>query len=81
MKLLALFLFLIFLIAVVIVATAAVVHRHVDGADIDSQYFDENGDHIYYDRSLIEKKDFLNRYPHRKNNIRKFSHLFRRVKF
>lgn len=78
MKLLALFLLLIFLIAVAIVCTAAVVHRHADSADIDSQYIDENGDHIYYERSLIEKKDFLSRYPYRKNSIRKFSKFFRK---
>ncbi|MDE6022149.1 MAG: hypothetical protein K2G13_01475 [Muribaculaceae bacterium] len=54
------------------------MHRHADVTDFDSQYIDENGDHIYYERSLIEKKDFLSRYPHRKNNIRKFSRLFRK---
>lgn len=48
--------------------------------DIDSQYYDENGDHIYYDRSLIEKKIFRKKYPHI-TNIRTLNSFFKqRVK-
>lgn len=40
--------------------------------DIDSQYFDKNGDHIHYERSLIEKKLFRQKFPHN-TNLRKAS--------
>ncbi len=45
--------------------------------DIDSQYYNADGDHIYYDRSLIEKKQFLRHFPHIKN-LRSLSRLFSR---
>lgn len=45
--------------------------------DIDSQYYNSDGDHIYYERSLIEKKEFQKRFPH--ISIRKLSGLFRRT--
>lgn len=70
---------LIFLLIVVIVAlvmTGVAMSRHEEG-DIDSQYIDENGDHVYYDRSLIEKKDYMRRYPDDKN-IRRLRNLFYR---
>lgn len=41
---------------------AAVMINHHKGENIDSQYINEENDHLYYDRSLIEKKEF------RKNN-------------
>ncbi len=44
--------------------------------DIDSQYYNADGDHIYYERSLIEKKMFRKRYPHAE--IRKLSNMFKR---
>ncbi len=31
--------------------------------DIDSQYYNADGDHIYYERSLIEKKQFMRKFP------------------
>ena len=51
-----------------------ITFKGMDG-DIDSQYFDENGDHIYYDRSLIEKKLFRQNFPHIKD-VRSISRLF-----
>ncbi len=45
--------------------------------DIDSQYYNADGDHIYYDRSLIEKMQFVRRFPHIKN-LRSLSRLFSR---
>ena len=37
-----------------------------DEDDIDSQYYDEAGNHIYYDRSSIEKAEFIRRHPDEK---------------
>lgn len=77
-KLLTIFLLLIFFIALLLVCIAAFWHRHTDGVDIDSQYIDENGDHIYYDRSLIEKKNWAKHDPHGLKYVRKFSRLFKK---
>lgn len=68
---LCLFLSLSFIITLI----GNLVCRNAVG-DIDSQYLDADGDHIYYERSLIEKKIFRKRYPHIMD-IRKFSSLFR----
>ncbi len=43
--------------------------------DMDSQYYNAEGDHIYYERSLIEKKMFLKQFP--QISLRKLSNLFR----
>ena len=53
-----------------------VIMTHRRGEDFDSQYLDEDNDHVYYDRSIIEKKQF------RKNNpdageLRTFKRLFK----
>ncbi len=45
-----------------------------ENVDIDSQYYTSEGDHVYYERSLIEKKEFHKRFPH--ISIRNFSGLF-----
>lgn len=51
-----------------------------DGAgeaeDIDRQYYDDAGRHIYYDRSSIEKAEFIRRHPDEKP--RSLSRLFSR---
>ncbi len=49
-----------------------------DSGDIDSQYYDENGDHIYYDRSLKEKKEYTRRNPGEAKRIRTLRSLFSR---
>ena len=46
--------------------------------DIDSRYLDDDGDHIYYDRSLIEKKTFRKRFPDI-TNLRSFKQLFKKL--
>lgn len=46
--------------------------------DIDSQYLDEDGDHVYYERSLIEKKEFRRKHPDI-NNLRTIRSLFWRI--
>lgn len=69
------FLFLVCSLALVIFLIGEVASRR-DVVDIDSQYYNSDGDHIYYERSLIEKKEFHKRFPH--ISIRKFSGLFRR---
>lgn len=73
-NLLTIFLFIVAAIALAIVSTAAIAW-HNENVDIDSQYIDANGDHIYYDRSLIEKKLFSQRFPH-VSNLRTLSRLF-----
>lgn len=45
--------------------------------DIDSQYYNSDGDHIYYERSLIEKKQFMRRFPNI-TEIRSLSSFLRR---
>ncbi len=72
---------LIFLIIVIFLSLIITLigefayYRAGDEVDIDSQYYNPDGDHIYYDRSLIEKKQFQRRFPHIKN-LRSLSRLF-----
>ena len=46
-----------------------------DSDDLDSQYYDDSGNHIYYDRSRIEKEEFIRRHPDEKP--RSLSRLFK----
>lgn len=48
-------------------------HNHIDDA-IDAKYRNEDGYHLYYDKSIIEKNEFRCRFPD--IAIRKFSHHF-----
>lgn len=77
-KILLLFILLIFIITILLLCVAVFWHRYANGTDIDSQYIDENGDHMYYDRSIIEKKDYAKHDPHGLKNIRKFRRLFKK---
>lgn len=75
MKIIAIFLLIIAIIALVMVGVAM---SRRDGRDIDAQYYDEEGDHVYYDRSLVEKKEYARRHPREARRLRTFRHLFRR---
>lgn len=55
--------------------TVAVKVRSRNRVD-DSQYYNEDGDHIYYDRSRIEKKRFREKNPDVRD-VRSFRRLFR----
>ena len=49
--------------------------------DSDADFIDENGNHIYYERSLIEKALFHKRNPQIPySELRSFKRLFRRTK-
>lgn len=53
---------LLVLLNVVVVALYLCVAKRLPSSDNDAAYYDENGNHIYYDRKLIarlekEKKD------------------------
>lgn len=43
----------------------------------DNEYRNEEGDHLYYDESIIEKKRFHRRFPN-VPGIRTFSRLFKK---
>lgn len=47
-----------------------------DDERLDRKYRDEDGDHLYYDESIIEKKEFRRRFPDVRG-LRTFSRLFR----
>ncbi len=70
------FLFFVFSASLIIFLIGEIASR--GAVDIDSQYYNADGDHVYYERSLIEKKEFHRRFPH--ISIRKFSGLFSRKK-
>ena len=44
--------------------------------DTDRPYRDKDGDHVYYDKSIIEKKRFSHLHP--KEAARTFSRLFKK---
>lgn len=75
--------FIIFLIIILMLGAiigAAVglrSHRTRDlPDDFDEQYYNEEGNHIYYDRSRIEKEEFIRKHPGEKP--RSLSRLFSR---
>ncbi|MDE6577234.1 MAG: hypothetical protein K2J82_01410 [Muribaculaceae bacterium] len=76
--------FIIFLIAIfalALLAAAAFSARNRDRLnEIDRQYYDEDGNHLYYDRSIIEKEDFRRNNPEEEKNIRTLRRLFRKEK-
>lgn len=72
--------FIIFMLAIIILAiilTIAVGLNHGKKKVSDSQYLDSNGDHVYYDRSSIEKRQFAENNPGAKD-VRTFRRLFKR---
>lgn len=56
---------LIFVVSLSLIITVIgeIAFKGVD-VESDSKYYDSNGDHIYYDCSLIEKKIFRQKFPH-----------------
>lgn len=74
MKIIAIFLLIILFIALLIIGTA-MVRR--DWQDFDAKYYDEEGDHVYYDRSLKEKKWYMRLNPRDARKLRTFRQLFR----
>lgn len=67
----------LFVLMAVFVGLGLYFHRHPDDGD---EYLDSDGDHEYYDRSLIEKKEYMRRHPETRGKLRTFSRLFRERK-
>ncbi len=67
---------LIMLAVILAIALAVSLKSHGDVDDSDSTYRDQNGDHVYYDKSIIEKKNFYRLHP--KEAARTFSRLLGR---
>ena len=66
--------------AVVLGITLAVLLRNNcrmsdDDVRLDTKYRDEDGDHLYYDESIIEKKEDRRRFPNVRG-LRTLSRLF-----
>ena len=59
--------FIIFLIVILVFAAVIGLAVMMRGRnypdDIDKQYYDEDGNHTYYDRSRIEKEEFMRENP------------------
>ena len=64
------------MLAVVLAIALAVSIKEGTAYDDDRSYRDKDGDHVYYDKSLIEKKRFSRIHP--KRAVRTFTGLFRR---
>ncbi len=67
---------LIMLAVILAIALAVSLKGHSGGDASDRTYRDQNGDHVYYDQSIIEKKVFHRLHP--KEAARTFSRLFRK---
>ncbi len=48
--------------------------------DPEADLYDEEGNHIYYDRSLIKKRKYAREHPDEADDLRTFRHLFFRKK-
>ncbi len=73
-------LIIIFVMLAIVLAIALAVSICSDSCNIndnkiDNEYLTEEGDHKYYDRSLIKKKDYIRNNPGIKD-IRKLKRLF-----
>lgn len=72
--------FVLILIAIMAILIALGMYFHGNNEhNDDSAYRNENGDHIYYERSIIEKKEFIKNNPDSKD-MRTFKALFKRNK-
>lgn len=70
--------FIIFMTVILaILLMIAVCGRNGDGERNNAPFINGDGDHEYYDRGLIEKKEFKKRHPEVKD-LRTFRRLFRR---
>lgn len=68
---LIIFMLVIFILAIILIVIVK-SSKHI-GAN--ENFLNEEGDHLYYDRSIIEKKEFAKKHPDVKN-VRSFSRLF-----
>lgn len=72
--------FIIFILAIfavgILIAAAISLRSQKRTEDMDRQYYDEEGNHLYYDRSLIEKEEFRRAYPSQSRYIRTLRRLF-----
>lgn len=71
------FVLIIIAIAAILIVLGIYFKRNPDQND-DSSYLDENGDHLYYERSIIEKKEFIKENPGAKGKVRTFKALFKK---
>lgn len=64
--------------AAIVLAIALAVSLKGGGHDMDDQrhYLDKDGDHVYYNESIIEKKEFRRKHPN--EEPRSFGRLFRK---
>lgn len=76
--LLGLFLFLV--IALLGLITFLINLNIKNNANDNSIFFDEDGNHRYYERSLIEKLYFMRKYPDC-DSLRTFKSLFSRKRY
>lgn len=74
MKIVAIFVLIIAVVGIVILLTA---FSRKDTREFDSQYYDEEGNHVYYDRSIKEKKEYARRHPSEVKRLRTFRNLFK----
>lgn len=74
MKIVAIFVLIIAVVGFVIILTA---YSRKDTREFDSQYYDEDGDHVYYDRSIKEKKEYARRHQSEVGRLRTFRNLFK----
>ena len=69
------FIICIILLAVILALTVIFIHHH--STESNDEFLDEEGRHIYYDRSRIEKEEFLQKNPEMSpKEVRSFQRLF-----
>lgn len=69
--------FLLLFIICVIILLPLLFFVNRGNREREEGFLDEDGDHSYYDRHLIEKKEFSRQHPEVKN-LRSFKRLFKR---
>ena len=76
LDMITLIIILVMLAVVLAIALAVSLRDGTAYDDSDRPFRDKNGDHVYYDESIIEKKRFHKLHP--KEAARTFARLFRR---
>ncbi len=75
--LIIIFVMLAIVLAIALAVSLCKTNSKIHEDTYDNEYLTEEGDHKYYERSLIEKKEYAKRHPNIKD-VRKFSRLFRK---
>lgn len=69
------FLIILLMLMLLFIGLGVYFHKHPE-QDTTKDFLNQDGDHTYYERSIIEKKEFLRKHPEAKGKLRTLRRLF-----